>query len=114
MSKGSCYRIQEFSKHAGFTGTRCAYTVIPKTVRAFDKNGEAHILHKLWNRRHSTKFNGVSYIVQRGAEAALSEEGRKQIKEIIGYYMTNAAIIREGLKYGHGSLRRSERALYLA
>lgn len=89
--------FRSFSKHAGFTGTRCAYTVIPKTVRAFDKNGEAHMLHKLWNRRHSTKFNGVSYIVQRGAEAALSEEGRKQIKEIIGYYMTNAAIIREGL-----------------
>jgi LL-diaminopimelate aminotransferase len=90
--------FRSFSKHAGFTGTRCAYTVIPKTVMAYDKNGEAHQLHKLWNRRHSTKFNGVSYIVQRGAEAALSEEGKKQIKEIIGYYMTNAAIIREGLK----------------
>jgi LL-diaminopimelate aminotransferase len=90
--------FRSFSKYAGFTGTRCAYTVIPKTVKAFDKNGEAHMLHKLWNRRHSTKFNGVSYIVQRGAEAALSEEGKKQIKEIIGYYMKNAAIISDGLK----------------
>lgn len=89
--------FRSFSKTAGFTGTRCAYTVIPKTVIGYTKSGEKIALNKLWNRRHTTKFNGVPYIIQRGAEACYSAEGKKQIKEIINYYLTNAKIIREGL-----------------
>lgn len=90
--------FKSFSKTAGFTGTRCAYTIIPKDLKAYNAAGEAVNLNRLWYRRQATKFNGVSYIVQRGAEAVYSEEGRKQIKELVGYYMANAKIIREGLQ----------------
>jgi LL-diaminopimelate aminotransferase len=82
--------FRSFSKTAGFTGTRCAFTVVPKTCKAYDENGDAHSLHALWNRRHSTKFNGVSYPVQRAAEAIYSDEGKKQVRDIIDYYMKNA------------------------
>ncbi|MDM8515675.1 LL-diaminopimelate aminotransferase, partial [Desulfobacterales bacterium HSG16] len=90
--------FRSFSKTAGFTGTRCAFTVIPKACTAYDSKGEKHSLHALWNRRHTTKFNGVSYPVQRAAEAAYSEEGRVQVKELIDYYMKNAAFIRDEVK----------------
>lgn len=90
--------FNSFSKTAGFTGTRCAYTVVPKAVVAYTHGGKASPLNPLWNRRQTTKFNGVSYIVQRGAQAAYSEEGRRQIKALIDYYMANARIIREGLQ----------------
>jgi LL-diaminopimelate aminotransferase len=90
--------MRSFSKTAGFTGTRCAYTVVPKTVMGYTKDGQAQPLNKLWNRRHTTKFNGVPYIIQRGAEAVFSPAGKEQVKATIDYYMTNAAIIREGLK----------------
>ncbi|NLX77979.1 MAG: LL-diaminopimelate aminotransferase [Clostridiaceae bacterium] len=96
-AKEVAIEFRSFSKNAAFTGTRCAYTVVPKTVMGFAKSGEAIELNKLWNRRHSTKFNGVAYIVQRGAEAVYSEEGQKQIREVIACYMENAGIIREGL-----------------
>ena len=86
--------FRSFSKTAGFTGTRCAYTVVPKECVAFDSQGNKHFLHQLWNRRHTTKFNGVSYPVQRAAEAIYSEEGRVQVKEIISYYMNNASLIK--------------------
>ena len=89
--------FRSFSKTAGFTGTRCAYTVVPKTVMGYTKTGEKISYNKLWNRRHTTKFNGVPYIIQRAAEACFSAEGKKQIKDIIDYYMNNAKIIREGL-----------------
>jgi LL-diaminopimelate aminotransferase len=89
--------FRSFSKTAGFTGTRCAYTIIPKELIAYNTSGEAHNLNRMWYRRQATKFNGVSYIVQRGAEAIFSEVGQRQVKETIGYYMTNAKIIREGL-----------------
>lgn len=82
--------FRSFSKTAGFTGTRCAFTVVPKDCRAFDAHGNTHYLHGLWNRRHSTKFNGVSYPVQRAAEAVYSEAGRKQVQKIIDDYMKNA------------------------
>ena len=85
--------FRSFSKTAGFTGTRCAYTVVPKTLT---RQGQS--LHAMWNRRHTTKFNGVSYIVQRGAQAVYSEEGQRQIREDIAYYLTNAQVIRDGLK----------------
>jgi LL-diaminopimelate aminotransferase len=87
--------FRSFSKTAGFTGTRCAYTVVPKTCMAYDGKGHGHKLHGLWNRRQSTKFNGVSYPVQRAAEAAYSDEGKIQVTEMADYYLKNAALIRE-------------------
>lgn len=89
--------FRSFSKTAGFTGTRCAYTVIPKSVMGYTKSGEKVSLNKLWNRRHTTKFNGVPYIIQRAAEACYSEEGKAQVKAVVDYYLNNAKIIREGL-----------------
>jgi LL-diaminopimelate aminotransferase len=89
--------FRSFSKNAGFTGTRCALTVVPKTLTAKAADGSDVELWKLWNRRQSTKFNGVSYIVQRGAEAVYSPEGQAQIKALISFYLENATIIREQL-----------------
>ncbi|KNY27104.1 LL-diaminopimelate aminotransferase [Pseudobacteroides cellulosolvens] len=97
-AKEVAIEFRSFSKNAGFTGTRCAYTVVPKEVMAYTKDGEAIQLNKLWNRRQTTKFNGVPYIIQKGAAAVYTEEGQKQIKALVDYYMTNAAIIREGIK----------------
>ncbi len=90
--------FRSFSKTAGFTGVRCAYTVVPRELKALDENGNTLLVNDLWNRRHTTKFNGVSYVTQRGAAAIYSEEGKQQIAELVDYYMTNAAIIREGLQ----------------
>jgi LL-diaminopimelate aminotransferase len=89
--------FRSFSKTAGFTGVRCAFTVVPKTLKGRSKTGEEVDLYKLWNRRHTTKFNGVSYITQAGAAAIYTPDGRKQINEVIAHYMTNAKIIRESL-----------------
>jgi LL-diaminopimelate aminotransferase len=97
-AKKCAIEFRSFSKDAGFTGTRCAYTVIPKTVMGRNSKGEEVSLHQLWSRRHSTKFNGVSYVIQRGAEAAFSPEGREQISGLVEFYMTNAKLIREGLE----------------
>lgn len=85
--------FRSFSKTAGFTGTRCAFTVVPKTCRAYDRHGEKHAVLPLWNRRHATKFNGVSYPVQKAAEAVYSADGKAQIKELTDYYMKNAQLI---------------------
>ena len=90
--------FRSFSKTAGFTGTRCAFTVVPKECRAFDESGRPVPVHPLWNRRHSTKFNGVSYPVQRAAEAVYSRDGKEQVKALIDYYMGNARIIRESME----------------
>jgi len=89
--------FRSFSKTAGFTGTRCAFTVIPSTVMAFDKKGNSHPVKPLWSRRHTTKFNGVSYPVQRAAEAVYSQQGKREVREIIAYYMENASIIKKKL-----------------
>ncbi len=97
-AKDVAIEFRSFSKTAGFTGVRCAYVVIPKSVKGYTKEGKEVELNKLWNRRTCTKFNGVSYIVQRGAEAVYSEEGQRQIKENIEYYMENARIIKQGLE----------------
>ena len=97
-AKDVAIEFRSYSKTAGFTGIRCAYTVAPKTVFGKDTKGNKVSLNKLWNRRTTTKFNGASYIVQRAAEATYSEEGRKQILENIKYYQENAKIIKEGLK----------------
>ena len=87
--------FRSFSKNGGFTGTRCAFTVVPKTLMATTATGESHPLHPLWNRRMSTKFNGVPYIVQRGAEALYSEPGKAQVAALISHYMGNAALLRQ-------------------
>ena len=85
--------FRSYSKTAGFTGTRCAYTVVPKECVAYDFSGNAQSLHALWNRRHTTKFNGVCYMVQRAAEALYSKQGQKQVAELNDYYLENARLI---------------------
>ena len=90
--------FRSFSKNGGFTGTRCAYTVVPKTLLAATRTGEYVPLHPLWNRRMATKFNGVSYLVQRAAEALYSPEGKAQIKALIEHYMGNARVLVTGAK----------------
>ena len=89
--------FRSFSKTAGFTGLRCGYTVVPHTVRLQSAAGESVELNQLWHRRQCTKFNGTAYIVQRAAAAIYTPSGRRQVKETIGYYMTNAAIMRRAL-----------------
>jgi LL-diaminopimelate aminotransferase len=94
-AKEVAVEFRSFSKTAGFTGTRCGFTVVPKDCMIYSESGERLSLHALWNRRHSTKFNGVSYPVQRAAQAVYSPEGKAQVSEQIAYYLNNADIIRE-------------------
>jgi len=89
--------FRSFSKTAGFTGTRCAYIVIPKTLVAYDAQGQAHPLHAMWNRRHTTKFNGVSYPVQKAAAAIYTPEGKQQTKALVDHYLGNAKLIRAAM-----------------
>jgi len=96
-AKDVAIEFRSFSKTAGFTGTRCGYTVVPKQLMGNAANGEKVSLNKLWNRRQCTKFNGTSYIVQRAAEATYTPEGKEQVKSLIDFYTENARIIREGL-----------------
>lgn len=97
-AKKVAVEFRSFSKTAGFTGTRCAYTVVPKEVLVYDKQGSSCSLNALWLRRQTTKFNGVPYIVQRGAEAVFSAEGQAQIKATIGIYQQNANTILQALQ----------------
>ncbi len=102
-AKEVAIEFKSYSKTAGFTGLRCAYTVVPKELqvnlnKGKERSEEIVSLNRLWNRRSTTKFNGVSYIIQRGAEAIYSKEGRKEIEQNICYYQENARIIKEGLK----------------
>ncbi|SDP17552.1 LL-diaminopimelate aminotransferase [Desulforhopalus singaporensis] len=92
-AKEVAIEFRSFSKSAGFTGTRCAYTVVPKECAAYDSKGNKHLLHALWNRRHCTKFNGVSYPVQRAAAAVYTEQGKAESKALIDYYMVNARAV---------------------
>jgi len=87
--------FRSFSKNGGFTGVRCAYIVIPKALKGYSADGSEQAIHPLWSRRHSTKFNGASYPVQKGAAAVFSEEGKKQVAALIEGYMANAALLRE-------------------
>lgn len=96
-AKKVAIEIRSFSKTAGFTGVRCGYTVIPKEVTAATLNGERISLNKLWLRRQTTKFNGASYISQRGAEAIYTPEGQEEVKAMINYYMENAHIMKKAL-----------------
>lgn len=97
-ARNCAIEFRSFSKNAGFTGTRCALTVVPKSLKGKTADGREKDIHSLWNRRQSTKFNGVSYIIQRGAEAAYSEAGQAQIKSLIEFYLANASILSEGLQ----------------
>lgn len=97
-AKKVAIEFRSFSKTAGFTGVRCGYTVVPKELNGFTLGGERVQLNKLWNRRQTTKFNGTSYITQRGAEAVYSPEGKEQVKATINYYMTNAHIMKEAIQ----------------
>jgi LL-diaminopimelate aminotransferase len=97
-AKEVAIEFRSFSKNAGFTGTRCAFTVVPKQVSGTTSSGERKEIHPLWMRRHTTKFNGVSYIVQRGAEAVYSADGQQQCRQLVDFYLTNAQLLREGLQ----------------
>jgi LL-diaminopimelate aminotransferase len=112
-AKKVAIEFRSFSKTAGFTGVRCGYTVVPKELTAGTLAGERVALNHLWNRRQCTKFNGTSYITQRGAEAVYSPEGKEQVKQVINYYMTNAKIMREGLKEIGLEVYGGENAPYL-
>ncbi|MBL9215297.1 MAG: LL-diaminopimelate aminotransferase [Opitutaceae bacterium] len=89
--------FRSYSKLAGFTGLRCAYTVIPKSLKARDAAGQEHAVHALWNRRHTTKFNGVSYPVQKAAAAVYTAEGQRQTRALTDFYLGNAKLIREAM-----------------
>ncbi len=89
--------FRSYSKTAGFTGTRCAYAVVPDSCMAWDAAGTAHSLRTLWSRRHTTKFNGVCYMVQRAAEAIYSDEGRRQVRQLNDYYLSNANLIKDAM-----------------
>ncbi len=105
--------FRSFSKNAGFTGTRCAYTVIPKSLQGQTLDGNKVDLWSLWNRRQSTKFNGVNYVVQRGAEAVYSENGQTQVRNLVSFYMENAAIIRNYLSKAGYRVFGGEHAPYV-
>jgi LL-diaminopimelate aminotransferase len=90
--------FRSFSKNGGFTGVRCGFTVLPKSLMALTSGGEKKALHPLWNRRFSTKFNGVGYPVQRGAEAIYSQVGQEQVRSLIGHYLGNAKILAESMR----------------
>ncbi len=105
--------FRSFSKNAGFTGTRCALTVVPRGLMGTAANGEEVEIWGLWNRRQCTKFNGVSYIVQRGAEAVYSPEGQAQVKALIDFYMDNAALIRRELTAAGIRVYGGEQAPYV-
>jgi LL-diaminopimelate aminotransferase len=90
--------FRSFSKNAGFTGVRCAFTVVPKELRGKGPRGEEVAVHALWSRRHATKFNGASYPVQAGAAAVYSPEGKRETAALVDYYMENARLIVEGLR----------------
>ena len=90
--------FRSFSKNGGFTGLRCAFTVVPKTLLASTGNGQSSSLHPLWLRRSSTKFNGVSYVVQRAAEALYTADGKTQVRQLIDHYLANASVLREGAR----------------
>ncbi len=89
--------FRSFSKTAGFTGTRCAYTVVPKSLMAYDAAGQTHPVYALWNRRHTTKFNGVAYPIQKAAAAIYTDAGKKQTSDLINFYLANAKLIRDAM-----------------
>jgi len=112
-AKDCAIEFRSFSKNAGFTGVRCAYTVIPKNLKGFSSTNEEIELWTLWNRRQSTKFNGVSYVVQKGAEAVYSLEGKKQVRGLIDFYMENAKIMKNKLQNSGYKVYGGDNAPYI-
>ena len=112
-AKDCAIEFRSFSKNAGFTGVRCAYTVVPKNLLGFSSTNEEIKLWQLWNRRQSTKFNGVSYVVQRGAEAVYSFEGKKEVRDLIGFYMENAKIMKNKLQTAGYKIYGGDNAPYI-
>ena len=112
-AKKVAIEFRSFSKTAGFTGTRCAFTVIPDELVAYDKNGKEYPVKPLWNRRQSTKFNGVSYPVQKAAAAIYTEEGKKEVAEVIAYYLENARIMKASLAEAGYEVFGGENAPYI-
>ncbi len=112
-AKKVALEFRSLSKTAGFTGTRLAYTVIPNELVAYDKQGNPHQVSKLWNRRHTTKFNGVSYPVQKAAAAIFTEEGKKEVQAVIDYYMENAKIMKKSLAENGYEVFGGENAPYI-
>ncbi|KGF85564.1 LL-diaminopimelate aminotransferase [Prochlorococcus marinus] len=112
-AKDCAIEFRSFSKNAGFTGVRCAYTVVPKKLLGFSSKNEEIDLWPLWNRRQSTKFNGVSYIVQKGAEAVYSQEGKKEVRGLINFYMENAKIMKNKLQIAGYKVYGGENAPYI-
>ena len=112
-AKDCAIEFRSFSKNAGFTGVRCAYTVIPKNLSGLSSTSQKVDLWSLWNRRQSTKFNGVSYIVQRGAEAVYSSEGKKEVSGLINFYMENAKIMKNKLQTAGFKVYGGDNAPYI-
>jgi len=101
-ARETAIEFRSFSKTAGFTGLRCAFTIVPKQLQAFQKDGRVVPVNPIWNRRHSTKFGGISYITQAGAAAVYTSEGKTQVRDTIDFYLANAAAMREALtRLGH-------------
>ena len=112
-AKDCAIEFRSFSKNAGFTGVRCAFTVIPKNLSGTNSKNEQINLWSLWNRRQSTKFNGVSYIVQKGAEAVYSPKGKKEVKGLIDFYMENAKIMKKKLQIAGFTVYGGDNAPYI-
>ncbi len=112
-AKDCAIEFRSFSKNAGFTGVRCAFTVIPKNLKGLSSTNEEIELWPLWNRRQSTKFNGVSYVVQKGAEAVYSFEGKKQVRGLIDFYMENAKIMKNKLQNSGYKVYGGDNAPYI-
>jgi len=112
-AKDCAIEFRSFSKNAGFTGVRCAFTVIPKDLKGLSSTNEEIELWPLWNRRQSTKFNGVSYVVQKGAEAVYSPGGKKQVKGLIDFYMENAKIMKNKLQNSGYKVYGGDNAPYI-
>ena len=112
-AKDCAIEFRSFSKNAGFTGVRCAFTVIPKNLKGLSSTNEEIELWPLWNRRQSTKFNGVSYVVQKGAEAVYSLEGKQQVRGLIDFYMENAKIMKNKLQNSGYKVYGGDNAPYI-
>ena len=112
-AKKCAVEFRSFSKTAGFTGIRCGYTVVPKELVGRDNEGREVEINHLWNRRQCTKFNGASYVAQRGAAAVFTEEGQKQIRQAVDYYLNNAKVLLEGLKEAGLEVFGGENAPYV-
>lgn len=112
-AKGVAVEFRSFSKTAGFTGLRCAYTVVPEECTVYDSSGRSHSLRNLWSRRQTTKFNSVSYPVQRAAEAVYSPEGKKQVRRLADYYLSNADLIRRAFMEMGYSITGGEDSPYI-